>query len=111
MNNIIRDAAIACAFAFTFGATWASAQTSTPNRTDTAEVAAWREDLAHMAREMSRRHRNLYHSVSRADFDSAVAALDRRIPSLARHQIIVEMARIAAMVGDGQTNITPTRDP
>jgi hypothetical protein len=111
MNNIIRDAAIACAFAFTFGATWASAQTSTPNRTDTAEVAAWREDLAHMAREMSRRHRNLYHSVSRADFDSAVAALDRRIPSLARHQIIVEMARIAAMVGDGHTNITPTRDP
>ena len=44
-------------------------------------------------------------------FDSAVTALDRRIPSLARHQIIVEMARVVALVRDGHTNIAPTRDP
>jgi hypothetical protein len=44
-------------------------------------------------------------------FDSAVADLHRRIPSLERHRIIVEMARIAALVGDGHTNIAPTRDP
>ena len=108
MNTILRDAAIACAFAFTFGATWAGSQT--PARLDQAEVASWREDLAYMAREMARRHRNLYHTISRAQFDSAVAELDRRIPSLARHQVIVEMARIAALIGDGHTNIAPTRD-
>ncbi|HEX6434323.1 MAG TPA: hypothetical protein VFZ87_08760 [Gemmatimonadales bacterium] len=111
MNPIIRDAAIACAFAFTYGATWAAAQEPFPYRLHTAEVGAWREDLAYMAREMSRRHRNLYHTVSRAQFDSAVAWLDRRIPHLQRHQIIIEMARIAALVGDGHTNIAPTRDP
>jgi hypothetical protein len=64
-----------------------------------------------MAREMARRHKNLYHTVSRARFDSAVGALDQRIPSLQRHQIIVEMARIVSLVGDGHTNIAPTRDP
>jgi tetratricopeptide (TPR) repeat protein len=64
-----------------------------------------------MAAEMAKRHKNLYHTVSRERFDSAVAALDRRIPSLARHRIIVEMARIVALVGDGHTNIAPTRDP
>ena len=63
-----------------------------------------------MAREMARRHRNLYHTVSRERFDSAVAALDRRIPRLERHQVIVELARIVALVGDGHTNIAPTRD-
>jgi tetratricopeptide (TPR) repeat protein len=36
--------------------------------------------------------------------------LDARIPQLARHQIIVEMAKIVAMVGDGHTNIYPSRD-
>ncbi len=64
-----------------------------------------------MATEMERRHRNLYHTVSRTSFDSAVRALDARIPRLARHQIIVELARIAALVEDGHTNISPTRDP
>ena len=64
-----------------------------------------------MAQEMPRRHRNLFHTMTRAQFDAAVAALDERIPSLERHQIIVEMARIAAMVGDGHTNVAPTRGP
>jgi hypothetical protein len=49
--------------------------------------------------------------VSRAAFDSAVATLDARIPTLRRHQIILELARIVALVGDGHTNIAPARDP
>jgi len=64
-----------------------------------------------MAREMERLHKNLYHEISRDEFSTRVAALDTRIPSLSRHQIIVEMARIAAAVGDGHTNLAPTRDP
>jgi hypothetical protein len=78
---------------------------------DTEEARAWREDLRVMAKEMERRHRNLFHTMTREQFEAAVAALDARIPSLERHQIIVEMARIAAMVGDGHTNVAPTRDP
>ena len=71
----------------------------------------WREDLRFMAAEMERHHRNLFHAVPRERFGAAVRELDARIPSLARHQIIVEMARIVAMVGDGHTNLAPTRDP
>jgi hypothetical protein len=112
MTNAIRDAVLACVFAFVFGSTPAAPQaplqTSSLSR---AEIAAWREDLRYMAAEMARRHKNLYHTVSRERFHSAVAALGRRIPSLARHQVIVEMARIVALVGDGHTNIEPTRDP
>ena len=113
MNNTLRDAALVCAFAFTYGPTYVTAQqpTARPLRLDSAQVAAWRQDLQYMAEQMAQRHKNLYHSVSPAAFDSAVAALDRRIPSLARHRVIVEMARIVALVGDGHTNIAPTRDP
>jgi hypothetical protein len=72
--------------------------------------AQWREDLRYLAAEVPRRHKNAFHTVSRAAFDSAVAALDARIPSLGRDEIIVGMMRIVAMVGDGHTNIYPTRD-
>ena len=75
-----------------------------------AEATAWREDLHFMARQMERTHKNLYHAVSRDEFAAAVATLDDRIPSLERHEVIVELAKIVASVGDGHTNIYPTRD-
>jgi hypothetical protein len=78
---------------------------------DRAAVGAWRQDLRYMAAQMAEWHRNLYHTISRPAFDSAVASLDTRIPTLRRHQVILELARIVALVGDGHTNIAPTRDP
>lgn len=85
------------------------AQASTSH--EKSETELWREDLRFMAREMPKRHKNLFHTMTREQFESAVRRLDDRIPSLARHEVIVEMARIVAMVGDGHTNIAPTRDP
>jgi tetratricopeptide (TPR) repeat protein len=111
MSKTIRDAALTCIFAFTYGPTYAAPQQAPVRHLAPAEAAAWRKDLRYMAAEMVRRHKNLFHTVSRTGFDSAVAALDGRIPSLQRHQVIVEMARIVALVGDGHTNIAPTRDP
>ncbi len=76
-----------------------------------SEAERWREDLRFMADQMPKLHRNLFHTMTREQLESAVRSLDERIPSLARHQIIVAIARIVAMVGDGHTNIAPTRDP
>ena len=70
----------------------------------------WRADLRVMAQEMERRHKNLYHTVTRERFAAAVADLDARIPTLQRNQIIVGMMRLAAMVGDGHTNVSPLKD-
>ena len=71
----------------------------------------WRDDLKFMASDMQKRHANLYHHVSREDFDGAVADLDAQIPNLPRNRIIVGMMRIAAMVGDGHTRVEPRKDP
>src|SRR5205085_10854469 len=78
---------------------------------DKMEAERWREDLRYMAEEMPKVHNNLFHTMTREQFDASIKRLNDRIPQLARHQIIIEMARIVAMVGDGHTNIAPTRDP
>jgi tetratricopeptide (TPR) repeat protein len=80
-------------------------------QTSKTETEKWREDLRFMAQEMPKRHKDLFHRITRDQFDAAVKNLEGRIPQLNRNQIIVEMARIVAMVGDGHTNLYPTRDP
>jgi tetratricopeptide (TPR) repeat protein len=76
-----------------------------------AEAGKWRADLSQLAEEMPRYHKNLFHTITPAQFALAVKNLHDKIPGLARHQIIVEMAKIVATIGDGHTNIAPTRDP
>lgn len=70
-----------------------------------AEVVAWREDLAALARALPAHHKNLFLRLRRADFDRAVRALDRRIPTLARHQVIVGLMRLTALANDAHTTL------
>jgi hypothetical protein len=64
---------------------------------------AWRADLRVLADSLPRKHRNAFAHVSREAFDSAVADLDARIPSLRDYEVIVGLARIVAMLQDGHT--------
>ncbi len=75
------------------------------------EARAWREDLRFMAEQMQEKHKNLYHSITPQDFYARVEVLNARIPTLTRAEVIVELAKIVAAIGDGHTNIYPTRDP
>jgi hypothetical protein len=65
----------------------------------------WREDLHFLARQIPDAHRDMFHAVSRADFDAAVAQIDGRIPMLSDHEIVVELTRLVAMLGEGHTRI------
>ena len=108
MNRLLTALAVASLLAVPCGA-------DTPvcaGSTDKSVCATpWRDDLRFMAAEMEKTHKNLYHTVSREQFAAMVAKLDAAIPKLTRAQIIVEMMKIAAAVGDGHTNINPARDP
>jgi tetratricopeptide (TPR) repeat protein len=68
-------------------------------------AAEWRADLRFYAAEMPKRHRNLFFTMSKEDFEKAVADLDKRIPNLERHEIVAGLMRITAMVGDGHTRL------
>ena len=69
------------------------AQGLTSSIVDESAAEKWRADLRFMAEAMPRYHRNLFHTMTRQQFETAVGELDKKIPTLARHQIIVEMAR------------------
>jgi hypothetical protein len=71
----------------------------------------WREDLRTLARELPRVHRNAFFELTPARFDSAVAALDRDIPSRSDHDIVLDLTRIVAMVHDGHTRLAWPEDP
>ena len=77
---------------------------------DSTEVRRWSEDLNFLAREMPAHHANLFHAMPRASFDSALSSIRGRLPSLARHQVIVELEKLAARIGDGHSNVSPWRD-
>ena len=85
--------------------------TPTVQPVSAADAALWREDLDHFARGLVERHANPFHMIEEDSFRALVAALDERIPMLARHEIIVEMIRIAAAIGDGHTNAPVLFDP
>ena len=102
---------ISCLAIVLFVAVLSQAQEIPTAIVDKVEAEKWRADLQYMAQEMPKYHKNLFHTMTREQFSSAIDNLDRQITTLTRYQIIVEMARIVAAVGDGHTNIAPTRDP
>jgi hypothetical protein len=65
----------------------------------------WRQDVRYLSEQLAKRHKNLYHAVSREQFERAVADLDAAIPTLQDHEIIVRLMQITALVGDGHTGV------
>lgn len=46
------------------------------------DAKLWREDLRFLAEELPKRHANLFHTMTREQFETAVKQLDERIPTL-----------------------------
>jgi hypothetical protein len=65
----------------------------------------WRQDLQYLAAALPKTHPNLFAQMTQADFTQAIAQLNDAIPSKADYEIIVEMARIVALAGDGHTSL------
>ena len=68
-------------------------------------AAQWREDLKYLADRIPKVHRNAFHAVSQDAFAAAVADIDRQIPSMSDHQVMVRFARLVAMLGDGHSRL------
>jgi hypothetical protein len=77
---------------------------------DSTGIRKWREDLAFLKTEMPARHANLFHDMTRAQLDSAFSSIESRLTLLQRHQVIVELQKLAALIKDGHSSVGPWRD-
>jgi len=103
--------AVVCFLALILGSLSALAHGQLPTPVSADDAQKWRADLHYLSVEMPQRHKNLFHSMTREQFEAMVSQLNDRIPSLTRNQILVELARIVAMVRDGHTALFPFYNP
>jgi hypothetical protein len=71
----------------------------------------WDADLVHLATELPKMHPHPFHKVTREAFMADVEQLRARAPRMQPHEVIVDMARIVATLGDGHTRVTLPLDP
>ena len=79
--------------------------TATVDPSSMSRDEGWRFDLRLMAREIARRGYAPFRQISREEFDRRVAVLDATVPKLTDMQIVIEMMKLTAAVGDGHTMI------
>ncbi len=75
------------------------------------DATAWQEDVRVSGRELPARHPNLFYRMTRAQWDSAVTATERRMPSLSRDQALVALMELVALVHDAHTSLNPLFAP
>ncbi len=88
-----------------FGATQVLGQTPV------LTTVQWREDLAMLAAELPQRHPDAFTRITPHQWDSATAALESRLPRMNRNEILVELHRLVALIGDAHTSLNPAFDP
>lgn len=77
--------------------------------TTTAAPPGVASDIEHYLAELERIHPNPYHAVSRAEYRAAADRLIARLPSLSDDELLVELLRLVAYLGerDGHANMNP----
>ncbi len=68
-------------------------------------AARWAEDLAVYRQQMPKTHGNLFHTMTREQFNDSLNALEKRLPHLTSNQVKAEILRLVALVNDGHTRV------
>jgi hypothetical protein len=78
---------------------------SSPISNMTAEK--WREDLAVYREQMPQTHGNLFHTMTREQFNRSLDELEQKLPQMSANQMKVEILRLVAMIHDGHSRVRP----
>lgn len=63
------------------------------------------EDLEYLCATLEKRHKNLYHKISKEEFLNEKEKIAENISSLSDNDFFYEMQRLVALIGDGHTGI------
>ncbi len=65
----------------------------------------WTEDIDYFATELPLRHKNLFHNITEQEFNEDIKNLKKDITELEDYEILIELMKIIAKIGDSHTNI------
>lgn len=73
------------------------------NDLDPKQVSDWKSDIDFFHLKLEQNHIDLYHNISKAEFESELAGLKSSLHHYNKYQVMVEMMRITRLIGDGHT--------
>lgn len=68
------------------------------------EIKKWKADLEFYSKNMSEKHIDLYHTISKQIFNEEVTQLKNSLPSLTKNQLLIELMKLTHRIGDGHTS-------
>jgi len=74
---------------------------------DLSRVQSWQFDFDFLVAEIKRLHVNIYHSVNQETFEKMIADTRKKIPSLSDQEIVFELMKLVAVLGNGHNFIVP----
>lgn len=80
----------------------------TPTATRAERDARWRENLEFVVTKIASDHPRPFFRGTRARFDSLAAALKRDLSARSDEEIVVDLMRLVATLGDGHTALVPS---
>lgn len=72
-----------------------------------SRIDSWLFDFNFLVAEIKRLHVNVYHSVSKDNFEKMVVNISSKIPSMTDQEIVFEMMKLVATMGNGHNFIVP----
>lgn len=78
---------------------------ATAHAMDNRAVKAWQQDLAAYQTGLEQNHIDLYHAISKREFQEQLNHIRSALPGLNDDQVIVRLMRLTHEVGDGHTAI------
>jgi hypothetical protein len=78
---------------------------SDTNRVIGTDSTKWLADLAFYREQMPKMHGNLFHTMTKKEFNNAISWVEKKIPHLTANQAKTAILRLVAMVKDGHTRV------
>ncbi len=69
------------------------------------DAKQWIEDIDYLAKQLPREHKNLFANLKKTVFEQEIEELKQEIPNLSENEIVANISRIVAMVGDAHTTL------
>jgi hypothetical protein len=76
---------------------------------DDTRTQNWIEDIDFYEKTLRKNHKSLFHFLPENEFNQKLATLKSKIDRLSDYQVVVELSKISAAIGDGHTYIHTDR--